>query len=294
MLAACASFDASAVPAEASVEGGSLVDAAPNADGADLDAPLPTKRCRGAFQPPRTIDVDPGFFKQLRSVRGTANGVYLVSWDTSPDDNMGTAKLDATGLHLDPDPNRFAALNVSTDESTPTGPATLGYILFASDRAVPAVADGGKGPSRLFVSKATDNFAFATNVDVASVAAADPIRNPYQVDARVYFDVNGVVRAGDFTKASNSIAVVTDVGGLETGSNPVVTSDRLEIFYKVGVGVGLQSRSNQADSFATGGPIKLLASQGDYPTWVSDDACQLFVIHQGLDHKELLILDRDP
>ena len=291
-LTACGSFDATDTPAvvgDASPEAASS-DGSPGTDGADADGPTLDAGCRGAFQAPRTIStLDSGIGTSLRSVRGVANGTFLISYDTSPDDNMATAMLTPAGLTL-ATPNPFNALNGSLEETTPTGPSDLSFVVFASDRSSPP--DGGPGILRLWITEFSST-AFGAP-EYLAVAGAEPtsgpsINNPYLVGNLIYFDVQNVVGSGELVKATRNVVSVGVVPGVNNGSHPVVTKEQGELFTQIGAGILLSSRPPGA-TFSSQGI--LAGSTGDYPTWISDDACQLYAIHSGTGGRELRVYDR--
>lgn len=287
--AACGSFDATAAPpaeGDASIDGQALDAAGADAAAADGAVDAGATGCRGAFMTPRTIStVDSGIGKSLRSVRGVTNGTFLISYDTSPDDDMATAKLPATGFELVA-PDALSALNGPSDESAPTAPSDLNFVLFVSDRA-PA-ADGG---TALFISEFAGT-AFKAP-EILTVGGVDPlaggkISNPYLVDNRVYFDVDNRLQSGELFKTARKVSSVGGLLGLATGTHPVVSKDQNEIFFAIGAGIQFASRPT---GLAFKEVLVIPDTIGDYPTWISDDSCHLYAIHNNAG-AELRVFDR--
>ncbi len=237
------------------------------------------KRCRGAFESPQqyTLPKD-----RVKSVRGTASGAFLVSWDSSPDDVMSTATL--TGKTLDlVAPNPFGSLGGAPfDETSPTSTGNLNFVIFASNRAVlPDGGDGGTGTAQLWSTTfGAGGYGPAKYLGVEGFPASQPpiaIGNPYLVGTTLYFDSSSTVSVGELDLADQKVTNVAVLVSAE-GTHPVVSSDKLEIFTGVGAGIQLASRGDPA----RGTPFKatgiLAGSAADYPTWISDDACHLYAI----------------
>jgi hypothetical protein len=290
-LVACGSFasdDGPVASPDAAVDAASEATVPGEEAGAEAGAEAgPAPGCHGAFAGARTITIDPGFNGSLRSVRGTANGVFVVSWDTSPDDNMGTATIVSNSLTLVAT-NPFAPLNAPTDESAPTAPADLGFVLFTSNRAPGRfMSDAGPDLSLLFRAAFNGSFSSAVNVAVANLPQETSINNPYLVGSRLYYDVAGTLRSGVVTD-SDVLGGLAVAGIKVTAAHPVVTKDEGEIFFSTGAGIQLAVRTG-----AVGFDVmsNVIGSTGDYPTWISDDACHLYVIRSGT---TLNVYDRQP
>ena len=291
--AACGSFDSADSPAasgDASTEAqsdGAVGDGLALDGAAARDAGDPG--CRGAFQPPRTIStVDSGIGGSLRSVRGVANGTFLISYDTSPDDDMATANLPATGLAL-LSTDALSALNTPSDETSPTAPNDLKFVVFVSTRS--PVPDGGTGLWISEFSGAGFGAPAALSVGGIDAAAVTQINNPYLVDKRLFFDVDGNLQSGELIRLTKRVQAVVSIPGLGNGTHPVVTTDEKEIFFAVGAGIQRATRPSGA-AFMEQGIID--GTLGDFPTWVSDDSCQLYAIHDTGSGYELRVFDRAP
>ena len=294
-MSACGSFGASgdppaggddASPEGSAGEGSTGADGGPTADGARSDA-----ACSGAFGSARTIALGSGLGGSVRSVRGGPNGIFLVSWAaSSDDDNMATATIQSGSLTLTA-ANTLGPLNLSSQENQPTGSADLGFVVFASNRAV---TDGAPAVSLLWISDFDGtSYASAKYLPVSNVALGLSIANPYLVnDQQIFFDVQGQLRVGLLTRSNNTVPQIADVPGLGAGTHPVVTTDRREIFFQSATGVSFASRGDAKDQFKVQTP--LLGSMGDYPTWISTDACHLYVLHATVSGRELQIYDREP
>ena len=219
-------------------------------------------------------------------MRGVANGTFLLSYDTSPDDDMATAKIPPSGDLALIAPDELSALNGSYDETAPTAPSDLSFVVFASNR--PPVLDGGAG---LWISEFGGGFntpALLTVADLEPPVIAK-INNPYLVDNRLFFDVDNTLQSGELVKVTKRVSLVVNVPGLATGTHPVVTKDQNEIFFAGGTGIQRATRAG-GPQFAEQGAVDGTVG-GDYPTWISDDGCHLYTIHKNAG-TELRVFDR--
>lgn len=291
---ACGTFDASDAPAAAG-EGGAAEaapgDASGGADGPALDADpdaAPTG-CQGGFKAPVVVTLGSGLGASLRSVRGTPSGTFLVSYDTSPDDDMATATLTGSVLTLS-NSNPLGALNTPKDETSPTATDDLNLVVFASTREAPDA-----GPPLFWITEfsGAGGYGAAALLPVAGIdaSAGQALNNPYLVGSRIFFDVDNELRFGDLVKVTKKVLSSNAIPGAGTGTHPVVTRDQHELYYQTGAGI---QRATRGVLPAYTVQDLVIGSSGAYPTWISDDACHLYAIRTTGSGRELVVFDRMP
>jgi len=271
----------SSAPVDAAADG-----AAPSDGGSDSGGP-----CRGAFASTSRVIATGSFGSSIVSVRGTSPGKFLVSWDKSPDDTLASAELVGDVLELSSN-NLVAALpqGAPVDDNHATAPRDLSYVLFASNRAT--LVDGGvAGIFRLWISSfGAAGYPAPTYVEVGGgIGITDPVEQPYAVGNRVYFAAKLGIRVGTLTTRRLTSDLVPGVG-LATVSHPVVTEDELEIFVQNAEGVKHATRAAPAADFVLAPGA--IGATGDYPTWITPDACQLWVVHETGSGREVQVFDR--
>jgi hypothetical protein len=296
-MTACTSTYAEAEgPAEAGVSAEAAAsDALLGPDGASdaSDRMDSGASCRGAFGSPVVLpyQVDRG---PLKSARGTANGVYLVSFGTSSGDEMATATVKG-GILQATAANALGPINGPFDDTAPTAPKDLSFVVFASTRPLSG-ADASDDVSSLWSATLVGGLIQSPTLlsaKIGPVGSGAPA-NPYLAGSRVYFDSNAQLYVGTLTSPGTLGNVSALAMGPSAGAalHPVVTADELELFLQTGLGVSIASRASTSSSFQ---PINtVLGQKGDYPTWISDDACHLYVIRTGIIDSELRIYDRAP
>jgi hypothetical protein len=287
LASACgAEYSAASVPAEPgrSTDAGDASDASivltPDASRPPADAgnDAPVARCdpSKAYGAPALVSSlsTPGIDMGARlAVNETL--VFFTHADVPPAHTFVALRASASGdfgaTAQDP------ILNTASSDTYNVSPTRDGLtVYFQSNRD-----DPGTGKLRLFVAtRATLQSTFTTVTKITTVP--DDLDQPYLVpngSALYYTSGSKIVRSAI---VSGAIGAAVDVGLPSGIITPVVSSDELTVFYAQANGANKHdvfqaTRSSTSSTAWTLTPVTSVdTADEEYPTWVSDDGCELW------------------
>jgi hypothetical protein len=306
---ACGTFGSSADVDDVR-DGDAPETADPNEAGAALDGPAapdaPTP-CRGRpFGAPRLVM---SIFSSQSSVRGADDYIY-VSWDTSPDNTLALATRVGDTLVDAGAPAKISPVNQASpsNEDDPTV-APAGLLLVMSSDRPEGFLDGATSMPRLYLSRrstTSQNWGLPVAITGGGSLGIAFLR-PYFVGADVlYYVAKPSAALAEIRRARLELSnppslvdITVQRGGFFMGDeHPVVAADELEIFFASTRGNSLDvytaTRASPADDFGT--PLAVTAvnddSAIDYPTWLSPDGCELFLVSNRTGKREIYAASR--
>jgi hypothetical protein len=186
-------------------------------------------------------------------------------------------------------PSPLTSLNTAAGEVDPSPTGDNLTLYFVSDRA------GGSGASDLwFATRTSTQGPFTNATNVASLNTSSNENQPYILadGLTLYFmrwtSTWDLVRATRPGQGAFSVDTSSVFGVVNTSANegyPTVTPDELTLYFASnragGSGdydVWVATRSSTNDPFGNVKNVtEVNTAQGDYPTWISDDGCRLYM-----------------
>ena len=147
----------------------------------------------------------------------------------------------------------------------------------------------------LFARRDAVDQAFPAPTPILHAGLTDGLFGPYLVGRRLYFSRlpkrgNETVMVADFDPVAGAITNAMEVGALAPAIGirwaPAVTEDELEVFFAHGItenDAQVMHATRPSVNVSFGAPTFVVGPPTggngfDYPTWISDDACTLWVV----------------